>query len=81
MDDMYECMCVPTARRGMAGCLFDRTNHKNTTNKPTINQAADLAECFRQVPPVFFSRDFELADPAMFEALVVKATPNSQVGR
>lgn len=42
-------------------------------------QAADLAECFRQVPAVFFSRDFELSDPALFEALVVRATPDTQV--
>jgi hypothetical protein len=40
-----------------------------------------LAECFRQVPSVFFSRDFDLADPALFEALVVKATPDTQVGK
>jgi hypothetical protein len=35
-------------------------------------------ECFRQVPSIFFGRDFHLTDPALFEALVVNATPESQ---
>lgn len=42
-------------------------------------QASDLAGCFRQVPSIFFSRDFHLDDPALFERLVVAAAPDAQV--
>lgn len=77
MRGMY--VCAFGSARQLAVLSVEPNHHKNNTNKPTVKQEADLAECFRQVPPVFFSRDFELADPAMFEALVVKATPDSQV--
>ena len=40
--------------------------------------AADLAECFKQVPGIFFSRDFALSDPVLFEMLVVNAKPDTQ---
>jgi hypothetical protein len=41
-------------------------------------QAAGLTECFEQVPAVFFSRDFQLQDPALFEELIVHASPDTQ---
>ncbi len=49
-----------------------------SSSQKAVTGAADLAECFRLVPGIFFHRDFQLADPVLFERLVVKATPDTQ---
>lgn len=49
-----------------------------SSSQKAVDGAADLAECFREVPGIFFHRDFQLSEPALFERVVVKATPDTQ---
>ncbi|KAM3577725.1 hypothetical protein VYU27_000269 [Nannochloropsis oceanica] len=49
-----------------------------SSSQKAVDGAADLAECFREVPGIFFHRDFQLSEPALFERVVVKATLDTQ---
>lgn len=49
-----------------------------SSSQKAADGAADLAECFREVPAIFFHRDFQLSEPALFDRVVIRATPDTQ---